>query len=66
MLYEIPHSFQPTIKSAIEYAVCGDYKAVVITADMKDAYGYGRIVRDKTAILLKLLNRGMQAKAKKR
>jgi bifunctional UDP-N-acetylglucosamine pyrophosphorylase/glucosamine-1-phosphate N-acetyltransferase len=44
-----------TIKGAIEYAVCGDYKAVVITADMKDAYGYGRIVRDKNGNIVKIV-----------
>lgn len=35
-----------TIKNAIEYMKKGKYKAVVITADMSDPYGYGRIVRD--------------------
>jgi bifunctional UDP-N-acetylglucosamine pyrophosphorylase/glucosamine-1-phosphate N-acetyltransferase len=44
-----------TIKSAIEYAKCGDYKAVVITADMKNAYGYGRIVRDENGNLVKIV-----------
>lgn len=36
-----------TIKNAIEYMKDGDYKAVVLTADLQDPYGYGRIVRDK-------------------
>lgn len=44
-----------TIKSAFEYMACGDYKAVVITADMKDAYGYGRIVRDKNGNFVKIV-----------
>ncbi|MGI6668070.1 MAG: NTP transferase domain-containing protein [Acetivibrionales bacterium] len=44
-----------TIKRAIEHAKCGDYKAVVITAVMEDATGYGRIVRDENGNLLRIV-----------
>ncbi len=36
-----------TLTSAIEYMINGDYKAVVISAELQDPFGYGRIVRDE-------------------
>ncbi|MGE5614948.1 MAG: NTP transferase domain-containing protein [Bacillota bacterium] len=54
-----------TIKSAIEYMACGDYKAVVITAVMKDAFGYGRIVRDKDGNLVRIVEQRDASEAEK-
>lgn len=44
-----------TIKNAIEYLKDGDYKAVVLTADVSDPYGYGRIVRDQQGSFKKIV-----------
>ena len=35
-----------TIRNAIEYMKDGNYKAIVLTADLSDPYGYGRVLRD--------------------
>jgi len=44
-----------TIKNAIEYMRTGNYKAVVLTAEVQDPYGYGRIVRDRQGNLAKIV-----------
>lgn len=44
-----------TIKNAIEYLIDGNYKAVVLTADLQDPYGYGRIVRDRDGNFLRIV-----------
>ncbi len=44
-----------TIKNAIEYMKDGNYKAVVLTADVPDPHGYGRIVRDEQGSFKKIV-----------
>lgn len=44
-----------TIINAIEYLKDGDYRAVVLSADLEDPYGYGRIVRDCDGNFLKIV-----------
>lgn len=44
-----------TIKNAIEYMKDGNYMAVVLTADLRDPYGYGRIVRDRQGNFKKIV-----------
>lgn len=44
-----------TIKNAIEYMKNGKYKAVVLTADLQNPHGYGRIVRDQEGNFAKIV-----------
>jgi len=44
-----------TIKNAIKYLENGNYKAVVLTAELQDPYGYGRIVRDNDGNFLRIV-----------
>lgn len=44
-----------TILNAINFLNDGNYKAVVISADMEDPYGYGRIVRDENGGFLRIV-----------
>lgn len=44
-----------TIKNAISYLKNSDYKAVVITAEVKDPTGYGRIIRDGSGNFVKIV-----------
>jgi bifunctional UDP-N-acetylglucosamine pyrophosphorylase/glucosamine-1-phosphate N-acetyltransferase len=43
---DVPLISSKTIINAIEYMKQGDYKAVVISADVREPFGYGRIIRD--------------------
>jgi bifunctional UDP-N-acetylglucosamine pyrophosphorylase / glucosamine-1-phosphate N-acetyltransferase len=44
-----------TITNAIEYMKQGEYKAVVISADVQEPFGYGRIIRDAGGSFLKIV-----------
>ncbi len=44
-----------TISNAIEFLHNGNYKAVVISADMSDPFGYGRIIRDENSSFLRIV-----------
>ncbi len=44
-----------TIKSALQYYNEGNYRAVVISADVDDPSGYGRIIRDSEGRFLKII-----------
>jgi bifunctional UDP-N-acetylglucosamine pyrophosphorylase/glucosamine-1-phosphate N-acetyltransferase len=44
-----------TIKNALQYYNEGNYKAVVISAEVDDPSGYGRIIRDSEGRLVKIV-----------
>ena len=54
-----------TIKNALRYYKEGSYKAVVISAEVNDPAGYGRIIRDSEGRLMKIVEQRDTSEAEK-